>query len=122
MEKKKKLSTYISDKGKAAKDIFDKSKDFALQTVDQNDDGKDNGGDQNAAKDELPFGVGVHARSSGSTGLDAGGGRCGAGSLLHAAGAAVRAAIVDRRKFLSAMTASDFRDKSHKTPHLSIDK
>lgn len=40
MEKKKKLSTYISDKGKAAKDIFDKSKDFALQTVDQNDDGK----------------------------------------------------------------------------------
>ena len=40
MEKKAKLSAFISDTGKVAKDIFGKSKEFAVQTMDQNDDGK----------------------------------------------------------------------------------
>ena len=37
MEKKAKFGAFVSDAGKAAKGLFDKSKDFAIH---QNDDGK----------------------------------------------------------------------------------
>ena len=40
MEKKAKINAFISDTGKVAKDIFGKSKEFAVQNLDQNDDGK----------------------------------------------------------------------------------
>ena len=40
MEKKAKFGAFVSDAGKAAKGLFDKSKDFAIQVMDQNDDGK----------------------------------------------------------------------------------
>ena len=40
MEKKSKLGAFVSDAGKTARNLFDKSRDFAIQTVDQNDDGK----------------------------------------------------------------------------------
>ncbi len=40
MEKKAKINAFISDTGKVAKDIFGKSKEFAVQAMDQNDDGK----------------------------------------------------------------------------------
>lgn len=40
MDKKIKFGAFVSDAGKTAKGLFDKSKDFAIQTIDQNDDGK----------------------------------------------------------------------------------
>ena len=40
MEKKSKLGAFVSDAGKTARNLFDKSRDFATQVVDQNDDGK----------------------------------------------------------------------------------
>ena len=36
MEKKAKIIAFISDTGKVAKDIFGKSKEFAVQAMDQN--------------------------------------------------------------------------------------
>ena len=40
MEKKPKISTFISDTGKVAKDILGKSKEIAVHTMDQNNDRK----------------------------------------------------------------------------------
>lgn len=40
MKKNTKLETFVSDAGKTARNLIDKSKDFAIRTVDQNNDGK----------------------------------------------------------------------------------
>lgn len=40
MEKKVKIGDFVSDAGKTAKNLFDKSREFVIQTVDQNEDGK----------------------------------------------------------------------------------
>lgn len=40
MKKNTKLEAFVSDAGKTARNLIDKSKDFAIRTVDQNNDGK----------------------------------------------------------------------------------